>query len=64
MHSRVLAQDGIQVPKIAWKDRRAGILTYLGSEIKFQNRFGAWKKMSYACDYDPKTEKVLDARIH
>ncbi len=55
---------GSKFKKMAWKDRKAGILTYFGSEIKFQNGFGAWQKMSYACDYDTNTEKVLDVRIN
>ncbi len=54
---------GTKFGSFAWKDRKSGVLTYFGSEIKFQNGFGAWQKMNYACDYDPKTETVLDVRI-
>ena len=48
---------------MAWKDQKAGVLTYFGAEVKFQNGFGAWKRMKYACDYDTKTETVLDVRM-
>ena len=54
---------GFKFDSFAWKDREAGILAYHGSEIKFQNAFGAWQRASYWCDYDPNTQTVLDARV-
>ncbi len=30
-------------------------ITYTGNEIKMQNGFGAWRRMSYACEYDTRT---------
>ncbi len=49
--------------QFAWKDRKEGILAYHGSQIKFQNGFGAWMRKSYWCDYDPDTETALEARV-
>ena len=54
---------GAKFPNVGWKDRKAGVLSYGGSEIKFQNGFGAWQKQSYWCDYDTDTQTVLDARV-
>ena len=54
---------GTKFDRFAWKDRKAGTLAYRGSEIKFQNVFGAWQRLSYWCDYDPNTQTVLDARV-
>lgn len=49
--------------RIQWVDRAAGLLTYFGDKVKFQNGFGAWTPMIYACDYDPVTKTVLDVRL-
>ena len=38
-----------------WDDEAAGLLSYWGNEIKFQNGFGAWQKMAYWCYYDPRS---------
>ena len=54
---------GVKFDSFAWKDREAGTLAYRGSEITFQNAFGAWQRASYWCDYDPNTQTVLDARV-
>ena len=54
---------GAKFDSFAWKDRVAGTLAYRGSEIKFQNTFGAWRRASYWCDYDPNTQTVLDVRV-
>ena len=54
---------GFKFDSFAWKDREARVLAYHGSEIKFQNAFGAWRRASYWCDYDPNTQTVLDARV-
>ena len=54
---------GAKFDRFAWKDREAGTIAYRGSEIKFQNAFGAWRRSSYWCDYDPNTQTVLDARV-
>lgn len=44
-----------------WKDQSKGIVTYLGDKLKMQNGFGAWKHVTYTCDYDPIAKKVINA---
>jgi len=47
--------DGIFEPKFShfrWKNQEAGIITYIGDKIKFQNGFGAWQNYVYECDFD------------
>lgn len=44
--------------KVVWKKKPEGILAYWGEDIKFQNGFGAWRRMTYWCIYDPKSEKA------
>ena len=36
---------------------------YFGGEIKFQNMYGAWRRMIYSCVYDPINERVLDVNV-
>ena len=38
-----------------WQDRPAGIIRYMGNNVKFQNGFGAWQRMHYMCDYNTET---------
>lgn len=45
-----------------WKDQSKGIVTYIGDKVRFQNGFGAWQNMVYECDFDPATQRPLDAR--
>lgn len=45
-----------------WKNKKTGVLTYIGDKVKFQNGFGAWQHMIYECDYDPQRNFVLDVR--
>ena len=47
-----------------WGGREAGIMTYRGDNIKFQNGFGAWQRISYECDYNTETKIVVDARAY
>lgn len=57
--------DGILEPKFShyrWKDRSAGVVTYIGDKIKYQNGFGAWVNHVYECDYNPDIEVVVDVR--
>ena len=35
-----------------WKDKGSGVIRFRGDHIQFQNRFGAWVKHRYWCDYD------------
>lgn len=57
--------DGWTEPKFAryrWKNKDKGIVTYMGDKLKLQNGFGAWKRVSYSCDYDPGLKAVLSAQ--
>lgn len=57
--------DGAFEPKFThfrWLEETEGIVTYIGDKIEFQNGFGAWQAHVYECDYNPKTERVLDVR--
>jgi len=59
--------DGLMESKFSrfrWKDREAGVLTYIGDKIKFQNGFGAWQNMTYQCDFDPSSKRVGDVRAY
>lgn len=38
-----------------WTDHPGRELSYWGREVKFQNGFGAWQRMTYWCNYDPGT---------
>lgn len=42
--------------RFAWADQAAGTVTYYGDSIRFQNGFGAWQNMVYACTYNPATD--------
>ena len=54
---------GAKFDRLRWKKKPTGELQYLGDSIKFQNAFGAWKHMSYTCDYDPDNEVASNARV-
>lgn len=59
-------QDGLFGGKFSsarWAARDHGHLTFIGDSVKFQNGYGAWQKMSYQCDYNPDTGKVLEVRV-
>jgi len=45
-----------------WLDKCAGTLTYAGDSVEFQTPLGAYQRVSYECDFDPATNKVLDVR--
>ncbi|MBB3963472.1 hypothetical protein [Rhizobium metallidurans] len=54
--------DGTFEPKFAkyrWKDQKRGVVTLIGDKAKMQNGFGAWKRVTYTCDYDPIAEAVV-----
>lgn len=51
-------------PRIKWKDKDSGVVTYIGDKIQFQNGFGAWTNYVYECDYSPKSETVVDVRSY
>lgn len=55
-------RDGTKMTHFRWKDKSAGIVTYLGDRAEFQNGFGAYTPVVYECDFDPATKTVLDVR--
>ena len=58
--------DAMLEPKMSrfrWKDQAAGVVTFIGDKVKFQNGFGAWQAMIYECDYSPAAQLVLDVRL-
>ena len=38
-------------------------LRYTGSEIQFQNGFGAWMRQNYECVYDPINKNVVSVDV-
>lgn len=42
-----------------WRSKEAGVITFIGDQIKFQNGFGAFQPHTYYCDYAPATNTVL-----
>ncbi|MFC3694900.1 hypothetical protein [Chenggangzhangella methanolivorans] len=48
-------------PYYRWGNR-AGVVTYYGGAIKFQNGFGAWQNMVYECDFDIRRDQPIDVR--
>lgn len=57
--------DGFLEPKFShfrWRDKDAGIVTYIGDKIEFQNGFGAWQGAVYECDFDTIFDQVLSVR--
>lgn len=46
-----------------WADRERGVIRIAGGEIKMQNGFGAWQRMAYVCDFDPRTGLVADVTV-
>ena len=53
--------DGILGPKFARaSDLGGGLVMYSGDEVKFQNGFGAWQKMSYSCTIQVNNLAVIE----
>ena len=48
-------------PSYKSKTVAPGILTVVGSKVKFQNAFGAMQFMTYMCDYDVRKKKVRES---
>jgi len=40
--------------------KEEGVLTLIGNKIQFQNKYGAWVSFKYYCDYDVRTDSVID----
>lgn len=57
---------GQRFSRYKWLDAKAGTVTYIGDGVEFQNGFGAYTPMIYACDLgdlDQATPKVLEVRV-
>lgn len=39
---------------------KPGVIIYMGDKIKFQNGFGAWQPYIYLCEFNTKTNTVMD----
>jgi hypothetical protein len=46
-----------------WENRELAVITYVGDKIKFQNDSGAWLPSTYECDFDTKTNAIVDVRV-
>lgn len=53
---------GAKLTRFRWKKRKAGLISYYGDKVKFQNGFGAWVRMAYWCDYNP-ASKTASVRV-
>ena len=49
--------------KYEWKKKPKDIVAYFGEDVKFQNGFGAWARMTYWCSYNPET-KAAEVIVH
>lgn len=49
--------DGVQVQTSGQQIR------YYGSNLRFQNGFGAWQRMNYTCLFDPIEDQVLYVEV-
>ena len=54
---------GVRFPNAIWYDKDEGTILYLGKHIKFQNGFGAWQHMEYACVYDTINQRVSEITV-
>lgn len=50
-------------PRFRWGNRERGTVIYVGDLISMQNGFGAWQRMRYACEFDPKLEAAIDVEV-
>jgi len=58
--------DSLSSPKFP-RARISGpgtLITYVGDKIKMQNGFGAWKNVTYECDFDTEKGLVLAVRTN
>jgi len=49
--------------RFAWEDEEAGVMTYYGDRLRFQNGFGAWSNMVYACHYDTERDIAVSIEV-
>lgn len=52
----------LKFSRVRWRNKKDGVITFVGDQIKFQNGFGAWIIHIYECDYDTSKEVVVDVR--
>ena len=56
--------DGFLERKFTHAVRQSdGTVRYVGEELKFQNGFGAWQRITYYCDLDVKNEIIVRAGV-
>lgn len=49
--------------RFAWADEEAGVMTYYGDRLRFENGFGAWSNMVYSCDYDTERDIAVSIEV-
>ena len=49
--------------KFKWADAQKGTVVFIGDQIKLQNGLGVFMPHRYACQYDPRTERVADVAV-
>lgn len=49
-------------PAWRWGNKEAGIVTFMGDEIKFQAPNGTWMRHRYFCDFDIRTKEPVEVR--
>jgi hypothetical protein len=49
--------------RIAWKNEKKGVVSFIGDSISFQNGFGAWSNMIYFCDYSTLENAIVGISI-
>ena len=53
-----------KLTRYRWLSEPAGTVTMLGDKAEFQNGFGAFAVVTYECDFDPYSDKVLGVRVY
>jgi len=48
-------------PRFRWADPDKKQILYLEGGARFQNGFGAWKRVSYSCTFDIATKRPVSA---
>ena len=59
--------DGFGRPpfmRIGWDRKAAKLMTIIGDEVQFQNRFGAYINMTYSCVVDIYGQEVVSHSVH
>lgn len=49
--------------KFRWKNKPAGVITFIGDKAEFQNGFGAFTPVIYECDMMADNKSIVDARV-